>query len=85
MTSTIDLPDELHQRLEKQAQARGTTIAETVAQQGFWGGRLEAKGLVAKRKPAPPPTPSRFSPSKCRANRCLKSSLKKGVENADHS
>lgn len=32
MTITIDLPDEVYQRLERQARARGITTAEAVAQ-----------------------------------------------------
>jgi len=32
MSVTIDLPDAVYERLEKQAQARGTTIAEAIAQ-----------------------------------------------------
>jgi predicted transcriptional regulator len=31
MTITIDLPDELHQRLEKQAQRQGRTVPEVIA------------------------------------------------------
>ncbi len=31
MSVTIDLPNEVYERLEKQAQARGTTTAEAVA------------------------------------------------------
>lgn len=73
MSVTIDLPEEVYERLEKQAQARGTTIAEAVAQaleeaeaariNAFWE-RLEAKGLVAKRKPAPPTDAEPFQPIK---------------------
>ncbi len=71
MSVTIDLPDEVYRRLEKQAQVRGTTVAETVAQaleeaeaartRTFWE-RLEAKGMVAKRKPAPPADAESFQP-----------------------
>jgi predicted transcriptional regulator len=71
MSITIDLPEEVYERLEKQAQARGTTIAEAVAQaleeaeaariNAFWE-RLEAKGLVAKRKPVPPADAEPFQP-----------------------
>ncbi|NOT59417.1 MAG: hypothetical protein HOP19_04240 [Acidobacteria bacterium] len=32
MITTIDLPNEVYQRLERQAQMRGVTIVETVAQ-----------------------------------------------------
>jgi hypothetical protein len=71
MSIAIDLPNEVYERLEKQAQARGTTIAEAVAQaleeaeaarvNAFWE-RLETKGLVAKRKPAPPVDAEPFQP-----------------------
>ncbi len=71
MSVTIDLPNEVYERLEKQAQARGTTIAEAIAQameeagaariNAFWE-RLEAKGSVAKRKPAPPAHAEPFQP-----------------------
>jgi len=73
MSITIDLPDEVYERLEKQAQSRGTTIAEAVALaleeaeaariSAFWE-KLEAKGLVAKRKPVPPADPEPFEPIK---------------------
>jgi predicted transcriptional regulator len=71
MSITIDLPNEIYERLEKQAQALGITIAEAVAQaleeaeaariSAFWE-RMEAKGLVAKRKPAPPAGAEPFQP-----------------------
>lgn len=71
MNITIDLPDEVYQRLEKKAQACGGTVAETVAQaldeaeaaraRAFWE-RLETKGLVAKRKPAPLADAEPFQP-----------------------
>ncbi len=32
MITTIDLPNEVYQRLERQAQARGVTLVETVTQ-----------------------------------------------------
>ncbi len=62
MTITIDLPNDVYQRLERRAQAQGTTTVEAIAQvleesdaarsKAFWE-RLEAEGLVAKRKAAP--------------------------------
>ncbi|MDQ3011454.1 MAG: hypothetical protein M3X11_12210 [Acidobacteriota bacterium] len=71
MTITIDLPDEVYQRLERQARARGATTVEAIAQvleeaeaargKAFWE-RLEAKGLVAKRKPAPAVDAEPFEP-----------------------
>ncbi|MBL8186603.1 MAG: hypothetical protein JNK38_01275 [Acidobacteria bacterium] len=63
MTITIDLPNDVQQRLEQQARLRGTTLSEAIAQlldefqasrtHEFWE-KLEAEGRVAKRKPAPP-------------------------------
>lgn len=71
MTITIDLSEEVHQRLEKHAQLRGATVSEAVAQlleeaqaarvKAFWE-RLEAEGVVAKRKPAPPSADEPFQP-----------------------
>ena len=71
MSITIDLPGEVYQRLEKQAQLCGATVAETVAQlleeaqaarlNAFWE-RLEAKGVVAKRKPVLPTSAAPFQP-----------------------
>ena len=71
MSVTIDLPDDVYERLEKQAQLRGATVAEAIAQlleeahaarlNAFWE-RLEAKGLVAKRKPMPPTDDEPFQP-----------------------
>lgn len=61
MTVTIDLPNEVQQRLEQQAQWRGATLSEAIAQlleesqsnriKEFWE-KLEADGRVAKRKSA---------------------------------
>lgn len=58
MSTSIELPNEVYERLAKQAQVRGMTPAETVAQaleeaevarsKAFWE-RLEAKGLVARK------------------------------------
>lgn len=62
MTITIDLPDELHQRLEKQAQLRGTTVADAIAQlleEGETARRqavfeqMRAEGLLLPKKPWP--------------------------------
>jgi predicted transcriptional regulator len=71
MSITIDLPNEVYERLEKEAQARGITIAEAIAQaleeaeaarlSAFWE-RMEAEGLVAKRKPAPLASAEPFQP-----------------------
>jgi predicted transcriptional regulator len=71
MSITIDLPDEVYQRLERHARAQGTTPVEAITQvleeaevargKAFWE-RLEAKGLVAKRKPAPDIDAELFEP-----------------------
>ena len=71
MNATIDLPNEVYERLQKQAQLHGTTVPEAIAQlleekqaarlNAFWE-KLEAKGLVAKRKPAPPTDDEPFQP-----------------------
>ena len=71
MSITIDLPDEVYQRLEKQAQLRGATVAETVAQllkeaqaarlNAFWE-KLEAKGVAPTRKPIPPTSAAPLQP-----------------------
>ena len=71
MTITLDLPNEVYERLEKQARARGPTAAEAVAQvleeaeaarnKAFWE-RLEAQGLVAKRKAAQVSNAEAFQP-----------------------
>lgn len=62
MTITIDLPDEMHHRLQKQAQLRGTTVAEAIAQllEEVENGRQEAffeemhaQGVLLPKKPAP--------------------------------
>jgi predicted DNA-binding protein len=60
MSITIDLPNEVYERLEKQAQARGTTIAEAVAQvleeaeanrRAAFFERLRAEGRILSKKP----------------------------------
>ncbi len=71
MSVTIDLPDEVYGRLEKQARAQGRTPVEAIAQvleeaeaaraKAFWE-RLEEEGLVAKRKPAPAVDAEPFEP-----------------------
>lgn len=73
MTVTIDLPNEVQQRLEQQAQLRGATLSEAIAQlleesqanriKEFWD-KLEADGRVAKRKPVPSTSDEPFQPIK---------------------
>lgn len=66
MTITIDLPEEVHRRLETQAQLRGTTVSEAIAQllEEVEAGRREAffeemraKGILLPKKPAGPRPP----------------------------
>jgi hypothetical protein len=63
MTITIDLPDEVHQRLEKHAQLRGATVSETIAQlleetemarrQAVFE-QMRAEGFFLPKTPLPP-------------------------------
>ena len=71
MTITIDLPDDLYQRLERQAQARGATTAETVARliEEIEATHLtdvvrqmQAEGLFAAPPSTLPPAPADFQP-----------------------
>lgn len=71
MTITIDLPNEVYERLEKQARARGTTTAETVARliEEIEATHLtdvvrqmQAEGLFAKPPATAPPAPANFQP-----------------------
>jgi hypothetical protein len=62
MAITIDLPDEIRERLEKQAQLRGATVSEAIAQlleevetrrhDAFFD-EMRAKGILLPKKPAP--------------------------------
>jgi len=71
MTQTIELPVEVYEKLEKQAQARRATIAETVTQileeiqaaqmTALWDS-LKTRGLLAERKPAPTTNDEPFQP-----------------------
>jgi len=63
MSITIDLPDEVYQRLERQAQLRGTTVSEAIAQwleevetarQQAVFEQMRAEGLLLPKKPLPP-------------------------------
>lgn len=71
MTITIDLPDEVHQRLEKQTQLRGTTVADAIAQlleEGETARRqavfeqMRAEGILLPKKPAQPGARDSFRP-----------------------
>ena len=62
MSVTIDLPDEIYQRLERQAQARDLTVPEVIAQlveeietkrQDAFFEEMRAKGILLPQKPAP--------------------------------
>ena len=63
MHTTIDLPNEVYERLARQAQARGITLAETVTQvlAEAEANRLDAaleqmrtEGVLLPKKPLPP-------------------------------
>lgn len=69
MTITIDLPDEVHRRLEKQAQLRGATVSEAIAQlleeveinrQEAFFEEMHAQGILLPKKPAPVSTAQPF-------------------------
>lgn len=71
MTITIDLPDDLHQQLEWQAQSRGTTVAEVIAQMLEESERarrqavfeqMRAEGILLPKKPAQPGARDSFKP-----------------------
>jgi predicted transcriptional regulator len=71
MTITIDLPDEVHERLEKQAQLRGTTVSEAIAQlieeieAAYLSAvvrQMQEEGLFADPPAAPPAMPPDFQP-----------------------
>jgi len=71
MTITIDLPDEVHERLEKQAQLRGTTVSDTIAHLieeieaahlSAVVGQMQAEGLFAEPPAEPPAMPPDFQP-----------------------
>ena len=63
MNTTIDLPNRVYEQLAKQAQARGTTLAETVAQVleeaeasqlDAFSEQLRAAGVLLPKQPLPP-------------------------------
>jgi predicted CopG family antitoxin len=71
MTQTIELPIEVYERLEKQAQANGLTVAEVIAQLveeieaahlSAVVRQMQAEGLFAKPPAEPPPAPIDFQP-----------------------
>jgi hypothetical protein len=71
MIRTIELPMEIYERLEKQAQTNGLTVAEVIARlvEEIQAAHLpavvrqmQAEGLFAKPPIAPPPTPADFQP-----------------------
>jgi predicted CopG family antitoxin len=71
MTITIDLPDEVYERLTRQAQLRGTTVSEAIAQlleeverarrEAFFE-EMHAKGILLPKKPAQPGARDSFRP-----------------------
>jgi predicted DNA-binding protein len=71
MSKTIDLPNEVYERLERQAQARDLTVPEVIAQlvEEIEAARLaaalermRAKGLLAEPSSSAPPAPLDFNP-----------------------
>ena len=63
MTITIELSEEVHQRLERQAQLRGATVSEAIAQlleeaeadrRAAFFERLRAEGRILPKKSLPP-------------------------------
>jgi hypothetical protein len=68
---TIDLPDEVYERLEKQAQSHGQTIPEVIArlieeiEAAHWSAvvrQMQAEGIFAEPPVEPPPAPPDFQP-----------------------
>jgi len=71
MSITIDLPNEVYERLEKQAQANGLTVAEVIARLieeaeaahlSAVVRQMQAEGLFAKPPAAPTNAPTDFQP-----------------------
>ena len=71
MNTTIDLPNEVYERLEKYAQARGKTIAETIEQvlaevetsrRTAVIEQMRAEGLLLPKQPVSPGTRASFKP-----------------------
>lgn len=71
MSITIDLPDEVYERLEKQAQANGQTIPEVIARLveeieaahlSAVVRQMQAEGLFAAPPAEPLPAPADFQP-----------------------
>ena len=71
MNATIDLPGEVYDRLQKQAQLRGATVPETVAQLieeieaahvSAVVRQMQAEGLFAEPPTSPPAMPPDFQP-----------------------
>jgi len=71
MTITIDLPNEVYERLEKQAQVRGTSVPETVSrlieeiesvQLSAVVRQMQAEGLFADPPAVVTPAPPDFQP-----------------------
>ncbi len=71
MTQTIELPTEIYEKLEKQAQANGLTVAEVIARlvEEIEAAHLsavirqmQAEGLFAEAPADIPPAPADFQP-----------------------
>lgn len=73
MSKTIDLPNEVYERLERQAQTQGVTVPEVVAQLveeveaahlAAVMEQMRAEGLLAEPTSPPLPVPRDFKPIK---------------------
>jgi hypothetical protein len=71
MSVTIDLPNEVYARLEKQAQVNSQTVPEIIARLveemeaahlSAVVRQMQAEGLFAEPPVAPPPSPTDFQP-----------------------
>lgn len=71
MSTSIELSNEVYERLAKQAQTRGITIAETIEQvlaeaetnrRNAVIEQMRAAGLLLPKQPMPPGTPAAFKP-----------------------
>lgn len=71
MTQTIELPTEVYEKLERQGQANGLTVAEVIARLveeieaahlSAVVRQMQAEGLFAEPPPTSPPAPADFQP-----------------------
>lgn len=89
MSITVDLPEEVYERLEKQAQQQGRTVPEVIARLieeveaahlSAVMEQLSAEGVLPNR-PRPRLTRRLISRRfRCKANRCQKPLLRSGAD-----